>query len=90
MSNKERVNITDRIRSRIKPENRKFISKNIGIAKRIRQVLEKRNLTIEDLANLLNWDVDTTYSMINGRYNLTLVDITKIETVLGEDIIHIK
>lgn len=90
MSNKEGVNITDRIRSRIKPENRKFISKNIGIAKRIRQVLEKKNLTIEDLANLLNWDVDRTYSMINGMYNLTLVDITKIETVLGEDIIHIK
>lgn len=90
MSNKKELDITDRIRSRIKPENRNFISKNMKIAKRIRQILESKDLNVEDLAKLLGMGVDETYGMINGMYNLTLVDITKIETVLGEVIIDIK
>jgi hypothetical protein len=87
MSNQYEINITECVRSRIKPETRKFISKNIDITKRIRVILAEQNLTIDDLAPLLGKEVDETYIMINGMYNLTLEDITKIETVLGVDII---
>ena len=87
MSNQHEISITERVRSRVKPETRKFISKNIDITKRIRVILAEQNLTIDDLAPLLRKEVDETYIMINGMYNLTLEDITKIETVLGVDII---
>ena len=87
MSNQYEINITERVRSRIKPETRKFISKNIDITKRIRAVLNEQNSTVENMASLLGKDVDETYIMINGMYNLTLEDITKIETVLGVNII---
>ncbi len=87
MSNQHEISITERARSRVKPETRKFISKNIDIAKRIRAVLNEQNSTVENMASLLDKDVDETYLMISGMYNLTLEDITEIETVLGVDII---
>jgi hypothetical protein len=87
MSNQHEISITERARSRVKPETRKFISKNIDIAKRIRAVLNEQNSTVENLASLLDKDVDETYLMISGMYNLTLEDITEMETVLGVDII---
>jgi hypothetical protein len=87
MSNQHEISITERARSRVKPETRKFISKNIDIAKRIRAVLNEQNSTVENMASLLGKDVDETYLMISGMYNLTLEDITEMETVLGVDII---
>ena len=87
MSNQHEISITERARSRVKPETRKFISKNIDIAKRIRAVLNEQNSTVENMASLLDKDVDETYLMISGMYNLTLEDITEMETVLGVDII---
>ena len=87
MSNQHEISITERARSRVKPETRKFISKNIDIAKRIRAVLNEQNSTVENMASVLDKDVDETYLMISGMYNLTLEDITEIETVLGVDII---
>ena len=66
MSNQHEISITERARSRVKPETRKFISKNIDIAKRIRAVLNEQNSTVENMASLLDKDVDETYLMIRG------------------------
>ena len=87
MSNQHEISITERVRSRVTPETRIFISQTIDITKRIRAVLNEQNSTVENMASLLGKDVDEIYIMINGMYNLTLEDITKIETVLGVNII---
>ena len=86
MSNQHEISITERARSRVKPETRKFISKNIDIAKRIRAVLNEQNSTVENMASLLDKDVDETYLMISGMYNLTLEDITEIINIREEEL----
>lgn len=72
------------------PELEKLVEKNMAIAHKIYEMLEKRGLKAADLARLLNKKPSEISKWLTGMHTFTTKTITKIETVLGEDIIHIE
>lgn len=87
MSNKKELDITARLRARSKPENRRFVHKNVDIAQQVRAILKEKGMTQEDLARLLGKQPSEVSKLISGLHNLTLESITKMEAVLDADII---
>lgn len=73
-----------------RPELEKLVEKNMAIAHKIYEMLEKRGLKAADLARLLNKKPSEISKWLTGMHTFTTKTITKIETVLGEDIIHIE
>jgi transcriptional regulator with XRE-family HTH domain len=72
------------------PEITKLVEKNLAIANKINEVLLFRDLKPADLARLLNKKPSEISKWLTGTHNFTTKTITKIETVLGVDIIHIE
>lgn len=73
----------------VKPENRNYVQKNIAIAFQVREILE-RHPTINSqktLADALGKEPSEISKWLSGLHNLSLESITKMETVLGQDII---
>ena len=62
----------------------------MAIANKIYEMLQKRGLKPADLARLLNKKPSEISKWLTGTHTFTTKTITKIETVLGEDIIHIE
>jgi plasmid maintenance system antidote protein VapI len=73
-----------------RPEIEKLVEKNMAIANKIYEMLEKRGLKAADLARLLDKKPSEISKWLTGTHTFTTKTITKIETVLGEDIIHIE
>lgn len=73
-----------------KPEINKLVEKNLAIADKIQELLHKRDLKPADLARLLDKKPSEISKWLTGTHTFTTKTITKIETVLGEDIIHIE
>lgn len=44
---KDRKNVIERIRARSKPENRRFVHKNVDIAQQVRAILREKGMTQE-------------------------------------------
>lgn len=87
----ERNNIiSDFLDQYSRPELEKLVEKNMAIAHKIYEMLEKRGLKAADLARLLNKKPSEISKWLTGMHTFTTKTITKIETVLGEDIIHIE
>ncbi|WP_051590736.1 helix-turn-helix domain-containing protein [Flavobacterium daejeonense] len=72
------------------PEIEKLVEKNTAIAHKIYEMLQKRGLKAADLARLLNKKPSEISKWLTGTHTFTTKTITKIETVLGEDIIYIE
>lgn len=72
------------------PEITKLVEKNLAIANKIHELLEERGLKPADLARMLNKKPSEISKWLTGTHNFTTKTITKIETVLGVDIIHIE
>lgn len=72
------------------PEITKLVEKNLAIANKIHELLVERNLKPADLARLLNKKASEISKWLTGTHTFTTKTITKIETVLGADIIHIE
>ena len=68
----------------------KLIEKNLAIANKIQELLKDRGLKPADLARLLDKKPSEISKWLTGTHTFTTKTITKIETVLGEDIIHIE
>ncbi len=73
-----------------KPEIDKLVEKNLAIANKIHELLQQRDLKPADLARLLDKKPSEISKWLTGTHTFTTKTITKIETVLGEDIIHIE
>lgn len=73
-----------------KPEIDKLVEKNLAIANKIHELLLQRDLKPADLARLLDKKPSEISKWLTGTHTFTTKTITKIETVLGEDIIHIE
>lgn len=73
-----------------RPEIAKLVEKNLAIANKIHELLVERNLKPADLARLLNKKSSEISKWLTGTHTFTTKTITKIETVLGTDIIHIE
>ena len=72
------------------PEIAKLVEKNLAIANKIQELLKDRGLKPADLARLLDKKPSEISKWLTGTHTFTTKTITKIETVLGEDIIHIE
>jgi len=79
--------VASRIRTRIKPENRAFIKKNLAIAEQVNSILRQRGWNQKIFAEKLEKETSEVSKWLSGLHNLTLQSITKMESVLGEDII---
>lgn len=87
----ERNNIIDDFLNEYgRPEIAKLVEKNLAIANKINDLLVERNLKPADLARLLNKKSSEISKWLTGTHTFTTKTITKIETVLGTDIIHIE
>lgn len=73
-----------------RPEIAKLVEKNLAIANKIHELLVERNLKPADLARLLDKKPSEISKWLTGTHTFTTKTITKIETVLGADIIHIE
>lgn len=82
--------INDWLQENGKPEITKLVEKNIAIANKIHEMLEERGLKAADLARMLNKQPSEISKWLTGTHTFTTKTITKIETILGEDIIHIE
>ncbi|MFZ5939676.1 MAG: helix-turn-helix domain-containing protein [Bacteroidota bacterium] len=87
MTEKEKSSVIGRYRSKVRDEHKRFIKKNLEISNQISGILEKKGMTQKDLAELLEKHESEISKLMSGLHNLTLKSITRIETVLGEDII---
>lgn len=72
------------------PEIAKLVEKNLAIANKIQELLKERGLKPADLARLLEKKPSEISKWLTGTHTFTTKTITKIETVLGVDIIHIE
>ena len=83
----EKKSVIDRYRSKVKDENKRYIERNLQISNQVSEILGKKGLTQKDLARLLGKHESEISKILSGLHNITLKTITKIETVLNEDII---
>jgi plasmid maintenance system antidote protein VapI len=72
------------------PKIAKLVEKNLAIADKIQELLKDRGLKPADLARMLEKKPSEISKWLTGTHTFTTKTITKIETVLGEDIIHIE
>lgn len=82
--------INDWLQENGEPEITKLVEKNMAIANKIHEMLEERGLKAADLARMLNKKPSEISKWLTGTHTFTTKTITKIETILGEDIIHIE
>lgn len=72
------------------PEIARLVEKNLAIANKIQELLQERGLKPADLARLLNKSSSEISKWLTGTHTFTTKTITRVETVLGADIIHIE
>jgi transcriptional regulator with XRE-family HTH domain len=72
-----------------KPENKRFVEKNLAISRQVRLVLSSHTSikTQKDLADALNKEASEISRWLSGLHNIGLENITKMEAALGCDII---
>jgi transcriptional regulator with XRE-family HTH domain len=83
------MNSFDKIAARTPKETDQFVSRMLDIAERIQAILSAKNMTQRDLANLMGKSESEISKWLTGLHNLEMKTITKIETVLGEEIVMI-
>jgi transcriptional regulator with XRE-family HTH domain len=79
--------VLDRIRKKILPEQRIFIRKNLSISQQINTLLQQRGWSQKVFAEKLGKEPSEVSKLLSGFHNLTLQSISKMESVVGEDII---
>ena len=90
MENTRNNIISDWLEKNGNPEIDKLVEKNLAIANKIQEMLKERGIKPADLARLLDKKPSEISKWLTGTHTFTTKTITKIETVLGEDIIHIE
>lgn len=76
-------------RKLIPKETRLYVQKSHAIADRIFELLEEKKIDQRNLSKALGKYESEVSKWLTGEHNLTLQSITKLEAVLGEDIIRI-
>jgi transcriptional regulator with XRE-family HTH domain len=84
---KDRKTVVQRLRERIKPENRIFVKKNIAISDQIEAILLEKGWSQKKFAKKLEKNESEISKWLSGTHNLTLQSISKMESVLETDII---
>lgn len=81
--------IFERLLKQTKPENRRFVEKNLAISYQVREILDTHP-TINSqkaLAEALGKEPSEISKWLSGLHNIGLENITRMEVALGQDII---
>jgi transcriptional regulator with XRE-family HTH domain len=84
---KDRSKVVERLRNKIKPENRIFIQKNLAISEQLHSVLEQKGWTQKDLARKMGKHESEISKWMTGLHNLTVQSISLMEACLESEII---
>lgn len=85
MSNKK--SIVREALDKVSRDQKKYTRTNLDIATRIQKILEKKGWSQQDLAEKMGKQNSEISKWLTGTHNFTLRTLTKIEAVLGEDLI---
>lgn len=69
--------------------SRIFVDKSLGIVAKVYEIMERKGLLQKDVARLMEKTEPEISRLLSGMHNITLRMITKLEAVLGEEIISI-
>lgn len=89
MENQKEKDIVKRIRARIPPQSKRRVHLTIDLVVRIREVLEHRGETVSDLADRMNMQEDAVWTMLTGRYPLSIVEIIDFEVALDTKLLQV-
>jgi len=84
---KDRSKVVERLRKKIKPENRIFVRKNLAISEQVQYILEQKGWTQKDLAKMMGKHESEVSKWLTGLHNLTLQSISLMEAFLESEII---
>lgn len=73
-----------------KPEITRLVEKNLALTEKINSILKERGIQKSQFAELLGKRPSEISKWLSGTHNLTMKSITKMESVLGEDLINIE
>jgi len=82
--------IDDWLKDNGDPAIERLVKKNLAIANKIALLLESKGMKPADLALAMDKQRSEISKWLSGQHTFTTKTITKIEEVLGEDIIHIE
>jgi transcriptional regulator with XRE-family HTH domain len=85
--NKDKNKVVERLRSKIQPENRIFVRKNLAISAQVEALRKEKGWSQKELARQLGKTESEVSRMLSGLHNLTLKSLAKLETVLGSEIV---
>lgn len=86
---KMKDSVIERMRARISPETKAYVRKSMELAVRIQDVLDEKRWSQKDLAKAMGKNESEISKWLSGSHNLTLKSITKLETVLGRELLAI-
>ena len=72
------------------PEIDKFIERNLAITEKVNTVLKERGIKKKEFAKMLGKSPSEVSKWLSGLHNLTLKSITKMENVLGINLINVE
>jgi transcriptional regulator with XRE-family HTH domain len=84
---KDKKGVVQRLRERIKPENRIFVKKNLHISEQVYALLDQKGWSQKVFAQKLGKNESEVSKWLSGLHNITLQSIAKMEAVLEADII---
>jgi transcriptional regulator with XRE-family HTH domain len=79
----------DKISARTPKDTEQFVSRMLDIAERIQEILTIKKMTQKDLAKVMGKSESEISKWLTGLHNLEIRTISKIESVLGVNIIEI-
>lgn len=85
--NKNKNKVVERLRSKIQPENRIFVRKNLAISAQVEALRKEKGWSQKELAKQLGKTESEISRMLSGLHNFTLKSLAKLEAVLGSEIV---
>lgn len=84
---KDKNAVVERLRAKIKPENRIFVKKNLAISQQVEALRKQRGWSQKELAKELGKTESEVSRLLSGLHNITLKSLAKLEAVLGSEVI---
>ncbi len=84
---KNKQKVLERIRTRIRPDEKEFIKMNLSISRQITSILESKGWSQKELAKRLNKKESEISRLLSGLHNISLKSIAKLKVILEEEII---
>lgn len=81
--------IFDKALKEVSDDVKRFVDNSFDVVNQIHHVLTEKNLSQRDLAKMLNKKESEVSKWMSGTHNFTLRSISKIESVLNEEIVSI-